>query len=118
MRSITPTSALLSTLVFGSDGAAQSPARTERFDMMVRADFFAEFAGDQARLQRAMMEQCERTLAENPRHAEALVWHGGGVMFQAGAAFARGDAPRGAEMWERGLKEMNEPQRSNPTMSA
>ena len=66
MRSITPTIALLSTLVFGSDGAAQSPARTERFDMMVGADFFAGFAGDQARLQRAM-EQC-------------------GVMFQAGAA--------------------------------
>jgi len=107
MRSITPTIALPSTLVFGSDGAAQSPARTERFDMIVRADFFEGFAGDQARLQRAM-EQCERTLAENPTHAEALVWHGGGVMFQAVSAFARGDPQRGAEMWERGLKEMNE----------
>jgi tetratricopeptide (TPR) repeat protein len=107
MKSNTPLIALLATLVLGSNGAAQSPARTERFDMLVRADFFAGLAGDQARLQRAM-ERCERMLAENPRHAEALVWHGGGVMFQAGAAFARGDAQRGTEMWERGLKEMNE----------
>ena len=83
--------------------AAQPPAR---FDMVVRTDFFAGFAGDQARLKRGM-EACERVLADNPNHAEALVWHGSGVAFQAGQAFQSGDAPRGMELWAKGLGEMD-----------
>ena len=98
---------VLLCLLFGAGASGQSPASKDRFDILVRADFFAGFAGDQARLQRAM-ERCEHTLADNPKHAEALVWHGGGVLFQAGAAFARGDTKSGSEMWERGLKEMND----------
>jgi len=81
---------------------AQSP---DRFDLKVRQDFFAGFSGDKEALDRGM-KACEETLATNPKHAEALVWHGGGVLFQAGTAFQSGDQEKGMEMWTRGLKEM------------
>ncbi len=78
----------------------------ERFDFLVRSDFFAGFAGDQAALERGM-KVCEETLAQKPNHAEALVWHGGGLVFIAGQAFQRADFRKGAELWDRGLKEMD-----------
>ena len=52
------------------------------------------------------MATCERYLAANPNHAEALVWHGSGLVFRAGEAFRQGDAVRGGELWMRGLEEM------------
>jgi len=73
----------------------------------VRADMFAGMAGDAARFKKSM-EACERTLARDPKHAEALVWHGSGLFFQAGQAFQRGDMATGGPLWERGLGEMNE----------
>ena len=79
----------------------------QRFDLAVRTDFFAGFAGDQARLQKAMAT-CERTLAENPKHAEALVWHGAGLLFQAGQSFQSGDGQRGMELFQRAIGQMNE----------
>lgn len=95
----------LSMMAAGSVSVAQNaPAR---FDMVVRGDFFAGFAGDQARLQRGM-DTCERMLAENPRHAEALVWHGSGLGFRAGMAFQKGDAQQGMELWTRALTEMDQ----------
>src|SRR4051794_18787746 len=56
---------------------AQQPAgqRIERFDFLVREDFFAGLAGDREKFQRAM-KLCEDTLAKNPKHADAMVWHG------------------------------------------
>jgi hypothetical protein len=78
----------------------------ERFDFLVRADFFAGYAGDQAALDRGM-KVCEDTLAKNPNHAEALVWHGGGLVFIAGQAFQRADFRKGADLWDRGLQEMD-----------
>jgi len=84
--------------------ATQAPAR---FDMVVRSDFFAGFAGDEARLNNAM-EVCEKALAENPKHAEALVWHGSGLAFKAGRAFQRGDTENGMTMWTKGTGEMDE----------
>lgn len=77
-----------------------------RFDMLVRTDFFAGFAGDEARLAKGM-EACEKTLADNPKHAEALVWHGSGLAFQAGRAFQKGDMQTGGELWSRGMTEMD-----------
>src|SRR5215208_3849596 len=87
--------------------AAQGTAPPARFDVLVRADFFAGFGGDEARLARGM-EACERSLAENPKHPEALVWHGSGLAFQAGMAFQRNDGPTGTALWSRGLAEMDE----------
>ena len=83
----------------------QRPAG-ERFDVLVRADFFAGFTGDPARLQRAM-DACERTLADNPKPAEALVWHGSGLAFQGGMAFQKGDMQTGGDLWGRGMTEMD-----------
>jgi len=85
--------------------SAQSDSR-ERFDFLVRADFFAGFAGDQAALDRAM-KVCEDTLVKNPNHAEALVWHGGGLVFRAGQAFTQSDIRTGTELWDKGLAEMD-----------
>ena len=92
------------SLLIGIAVHAQAP---ERFDMQVRNDFFAGFAGDQARLAKGM-EACERALAENPKHAEALVWHGSGLYFQAGAAFQKGDNQAGMDLFARGIKEMDD----------
>jgi tetratricopeptide (TPR) repeat protein len=75
--------------------------------MVVRSDFFAGFAGDEARLNKAM-EVCEKALAENPKHAEALVWHGSGLAFKAGRAFQKGDTQTGMTLWAKGTGEMDE----------
>lgn len=95
---------LVLALMLGVGQNGTAPA--ERFDMTVRTDFFAGFAGDEARLRKGM-ETCEQILAVNPRHAEALVWHGSGLLFQGGAALAAGDLQRGGALSGRGLEEMN-----------
>ena len=85
----------------------QEAARPQRFDYLVRADFFAGIAGDEARLTRAI-ELCERTLEANPRHPEALVWHGASLLVRAAQAFRQGDMAAGGPLFDRGLKEMSE----------
>ena len=84
----------------------QAAAPPQRFDFVVRADFFAGYQGDAARLERGMA-RCDEELAKNPDHAEALVWRGGGFMFLAGQAFQAGDTQKGMQLWQRGLGEMN-----------
>ncbi len=87
--------------------AAQANPRppAERFDMQVRADFFAGLAGDRGRFDKAM-KLTEEILAKNPKHAEALVWHGSGVFTRAGLAFRKGDTNTGLALWQKGLDEM------------
>jgi len=104
MRLIAWIASVILTLVTNVVAQQAPPAR---FDMVVRTDFFAGFAGDEARLKRAM-ETCERTLAEDPSHAEAMVWHGAGLFFQAGAAFRQGHSEHGLELFGRGMKEMDD----------
>jgi tetratricopeptide (TPR) repeat protein len=87
--------------------AAAAPLLAQRFDNVVRADFFAGYQGDAARLARAM-DTCEKALAADPKNAAALVWHGGGLYFQSGQKFRAGDWQKGLEMQERGLKEMDD----------
>ena len=84
--------------------AGQSPA-SERFDYVIRDDFFAGLRGDSARLARAM-KVCEELLAKNPRHAEALVWHGAALLLQAGQAFQRGEGDTARALSNRGVGEM------------
>jgi len=81
-------------------------ATPPRFDDLVRADFFAGFRGDAARLQRGM-ELCETTLAANPGHPEALVWHGAGLMFLAGRAAAAQDPVTARARTQQGWAEMD-----------
>jgi tetratricopeptide (TPR) repeat protein len=84
-----------------------SAAQADRFDYLVRADFFAGAAGNEARLKKAI-DLCERTLADNPQHAEAMVWHGAATMVLAGQAFQKGDMTAGGPLFERAVKEMND----------
>jgi tetratricopeptide (TPR) repeat protein len=77
----------------------------ERFDLKVRNDFFAGFSGNSEALARGM-KACEDALAKNPKNAEALVWHGGGLLSLAASAFQSGDQQKGMELWGRGLGEM------------
>ncbi|MDB6028932.1 MAG: hypothetical protein JWM68_5155 [Verrucomicrobiales bacterium] len=82
-------------------------AAPERFDDLVREDFFAGAAGDKVALNRAM-KLCQDTLAKNPKHAEAMVWHGSALLSSAGQSFQSGDVTEGIQLWKRGLKQMND----------
>jgi hypothetical protein len=96
----------LNIVVLGLVGLSILSAQP-RFDMQVRNDFFAGFGGDAAALDRGM-KACEQVLAQNPKHAEALVWHGGGLFYMSGQLFRKGDANKGMELYGRGLSEMND----------
>ena len=85
--------------------AAAADATSARFDYLVREDFFAGIAGDDARLDRAM-QLCEETLRREPRHAEAMVWHGGGLLVLGRRAFRANDAEKALALMERGIEEM------------
>lgn len=85
--------------------AAAALAAQDRFDMVVRNDFFAGLSGDRAALDRAM-KKCEDALAANPKHAEALVWHGSGTFYLSGVAARDKDLPKAAELYHKGLDEM------------
>lgn len=79
----------------------------QRFDHLVRGDFFAGFAGNAEALERGM-KATEAALKENPKHAEALVWHGGGLFYQSNIAFQKKDMAKGMELYSKGLAEMNQ----------
>ena len=70
------------------------PPSAERFDMVVRSDFFAGFDGDADRLKKAM-DVCERAIAEYPAHAEALGDYERVLELQASYFSTFGDHPKG-----------------------
>ncbi len=88
-------------LVAGIVGLAQH----SRVDDLVRADFFAGFAGNSDALERGLL-LTEEMLEADPENAPALVWHGAGTLFRSGVAFEGGDFQTGIGLWERGLAEM------------
>jgi len=69
-------------------------------------DFFAGMMGNKVRLDRGM-KYCEDLLAKNPKNAEALVWHGGGLLVRAVHAYTKGDDANGDKLWKTGIEEMN-----------
>src|SRR5438128_388694 len=81
----------LHTIIHAQERTAK---QTTRFDELVREDFFAGMMGETKRLDRGM-KYCEDVLAKDPRHAEALVWHGGGLITRAAIAYRRGDSKLG-----------------------
>jgi hypothetical protein len=104
----------------GEQEGARAPSRERthpqepaRFDNQVRELFFSGYAGDQASLDRGM-KLCEDELAKNPKHPEAMVWHGAGLVFLSGQVFRKGDFKQGLEMRRRGLKEMDDAVAVNP----
>ena len=79
----------------------------ESLDAIVRNDFFAGMMGNKVRLERGMT-YCENLLAKNPKHAEALVWHGGGLLVRAAHAYTAGNNTTGDKLWNAGIEEMNQ----------
>lgn len=79
----------------------------ERFDLLVRSNMFTGMAGDRESLERAM-KLCEQALAQNPKNPAALVWHGSGLVFQAGQKFRTGDYINGKQVIVRGFREMDD----------
>jgi tetratricopeptide (TPR) repeat protein len=84
----------------------KAPADAERFDFKVRQDFFDGMRGDAAALDRAQ-KLCEDTLARNPNHAEAMVWHGAALAARSREAFQRGDRDAGMALYTKALGEMD-----------
>lgn len=100
--------AMALTTELGSAGQAQpAPPQGQRFDELVRADFFAGVAGDAAALDRAM-RLIEVTLETDPRRPDVLVWHGSGLIARAAQAIEKGDTSASDSFWKRGLQEMND----------
>ena len=86
--------------------AAVTLVAQQRFDTVVRNDFFAGFAGNREALDRGM-KRCEEILAADSKQAEVMVWHGSGVFFRSGEAAKAGDYPKAVELYQRGLAEMD-----------
>ncbi|HEY0480441.1 MAG TPA: hypothetical protein VGD37_23135 [Kofleriaceae bacterium] len=86
--------------------ARRSPEHASGFEYQVRSDFFDGLRGDTAALDRAV-KVCEDALARQPDHAEALVWHGAGMMARARLAFGAGDRATGMKRYQQGLAEMD-----------
>ncbi|HEX5058568.1 MAG TPA: hypothetical protein VFV99_04365 [Kofleriaceae bacterium] len=86
--------------------ATVATAEPERFDDKVRADFFDGMRGDEAAMARAM-KVCDDALAKNPKNAEAMVWHGAGVVARARTAFAAGNRDQGIALYTQGIGEMD-----------
>lgn len=79
--------------------------QAERFDHLVREDFFAGFTGNHEALQRGMAK-CEEKLNAEPDNAEALVWHGAGLQFQSVSHFQKNEMQKGIELYQQGEAEM------------
>ncbi len=96
--------AFMLSFVFALKSAPAQDAA--RFDHAVRTDFFAGFAGNKELLARGLAA-CEKTLAADPNHAEALVWHGAGLYFQGGQLRAKEETQRRFELIQKGMGEMD-----------
>lgn len=94
------------TTAAAATDAPKTASTEERFDFKVRQDFFDGMRGDAAALDRAQ-KLCEDTLAKNPDHAEALVWHGAALAGRSAQAFAKGDRDTGMALYTKGVAEMD-----------
>lgn len=77
-----------------------------RFDEVVRESFFEGFQGNEAALEKGI-KVCEEILSKQPKHAEAMVWLGGGQVFKSGQYFQKGMVADGMKNWQEGIKNMD-----------
>ncbi len=119
-NSVLPVHFVVALMVVVGCAASEKPARNTgsqpaqlhsthaapHLEERVRDDFFRGFDGDSAALDRGMTV-CEGVLAHKPDDAEALVWHGAGLVFRSAPRFERGDIQGGLALWNKGLAEMN-----------
>jgi len=87
-------------------GRERNGADPDNFDLLVREDFFAGFRGDAEALARGM-EKCEQALEKDPKNAQALVWHGSGLSFDAKKAFVAGNPSLGRRIQAQAIDEMD-----------
>jgi len=80
--------------------------KLERFDLEVREDIFAGFAGDEEALKRGV-KKCEDVLKDNPKHAEAMVWRGAANVFQSGKLFQSKKTTEALKLWTSGLQDLD-----------
>ncbi|MGI9519313.1 MAG: hypothetical protein ACR2NP_19840 [Pirellulaceae bacterium] len=78
----------------------------ERFDLLVRDDFFAGMAGDRERYQKAM-NVCEERLATNPQHAGAMSFHGWGLLIAAQWKTEEEKHEEADQLRQKGMQEIN-----------
>ncbi len=107
---------LIVALALGCSHASPPPASapaappaappTKHFEFAVRQDFFDGLRGDRAALERAIAT-CEAALRRNANDAEALVWHGAGLIGRSTLAFRQGDPQTGVPLFRQGLAEMD-----------
>jgi hypothetical protein len=94
--------------------AAPHFAHAAGFDYKVRQDFFAGFSGDKVAFERAM-KAAEAAIAESPNDsAEALAWHGAGLLSLSGPKFQQGDFAGGADLWTKAETEMDQAGKLDP----
>ena len=79
----------------------------ERFDKLVREDLFAGFGGDEAAMLRGLAK-CDAALANDPKHAEALVWRGAVRVFRSSQLFGKNSFIQGMMLWRQGIQDMDD----------
>ncbi len=102
----TVASATGAVVPFIDDSNSTAKLDKVRFDYKVREDLFAGFQGDVEALTRGM-KTCEDVLAVEPKHAEAMVWLGGGQVYLSGQNFSKGNVVEGMKNWQIGIKNMD-----------
>src|SRR5258705_13969796 len=75
-------------------GIAAASLAQERFDYQVRDDMFRAFGGNEAAFKNAI-SIIDAKLREDPDHAEALVWRGGGRYLKGGGTVGAGGTGHG-----------------------
>lgn len=80
----------------------------QNFDSAIRADFFAGFNGDTKAMERGLAAAEEIIRGGSPLVAEALAWHGAGLLSEAGRKFNERDYQAGGELWSKAIVEMDE----------
>jgi len=89
-------------------GFALGMARgADRYDYTVRTDIFAGIQGDAVAMNRAL-GKVEATLAENPKHAEAMVWRAAATFFQSGQLIEKQDMQKGIELYMRSMADFEQ----------
>ncbi len=84
---------------------SETPAPPSGFKSELSGLYVAAMGGDAGSMQAANKRAAER-LAANPKDADAMVWHGAGVLFSCGQAFQAGDMETGMDLYRKGLDEM------------
>lgn len=101
-------------LVVGGKELGNSTTQVERFDMLVREDFFdGVFENDREAFDRAM-NLCKTKLKEKPDDSEAMVWLGSGLLFESGSIDKAGNEKKAAEAWDQGITMMHKACASAP----